>query len=192
MQLNYTLKIGHFNHFMLYILPQFFKIGLWQRCQISCLRNRNVFKRSQDWFSGGSDGKESACNAGDPCSIPGLGSFPGEGNGNPLQYPCLENLMEGGVWQATIHRVAKSQTGLSHFTFAFKTESKCKNPQFILWFQFISYTFCSPPAQKKLCIRGINDFPRFHFRNIYKIEIPYFVFMFCSWNIKFKANFNQL
>ena len=88
----------------------------------------------------------------------------------------------------------KSQTGLSNFTFtfAFKTESKCKNPQFILWFQFISYTFCSPPTQKKLCIRGINDFPRFHFRNIYKIEIPYFVFMFCSWNIKFKANFNQL
>ena len=147
MQLNYTLKIGRFNHFMLYILPQFFKIGLWQRCQISCLRNRNVFKRSQDWFSGGSDGKESACNAGDPCSIPGLGSFPGEGNGNPLQYPCLENLMEGGQ-SIGLH---KSQTGLSNFTFtfAFKTESKCKNPQFILWFQFISYVFCSPPTHIK-------------------------------------------
>ena len=122
--------------------------------------------------------KNLPANARDTGSVSGLGSFPGEGNGNPLQYPCLENLMEGGAWQAT--KNAKSQTGLSHFTFAFKTESKCKNPQFILWFQFISYTFCSPPTQKKLCIRGINDFPRFHFRNIYKIEIPYFVFMFCS------------
>ena len=44
-------------------------------------------------FPGGSDGKESACNAGDPGSIPGLGRFPGEGNGNPLQYSCLENAM---------------------------------------------------------------------------------------------------
>ena len=42
-------------------------------------------------FPGGSDGKESACNAGDMCSIPGLGRFSGEGNGNPLQYSCLEN-----------------------------------------------------------------------------------------------------
>ena len=45
-----------------------------------------------------SDGKESACNAGDPGLIPGLGRSPGEGNGNPLQYSCLENPMEGGAW----------------------------------------------------------------------------------------------
>ena len=49
-------------------------------------------------FPGGSDGKASACNVGDPSSIPGLGRSPGEGNGNPLQYPCLENLMDGGAW----------------------------------------------------------------------------------------------
>ena len=64
-------------------------------------------------FPGGSDGKESACSAGDPGSIPGLGRSPGEGNGNPLQYPCLENPMDGGAWQAAVHGVTKSQTGVS-------------------------------------------------------------------------------
>ena len=49
-------------------------------------------------FPGGSDGKASAYNAGDLGSIPGLGRFPGEGNGNPLQYSCLENPMDGGAW----------------------------------------------------------------------------------------------
>ena len=47
---------------------------------------------------GGSEVKASACNVGDLCSIPGLGRSPGEGNGNPLQYSCLENLMDGGGW----------------------------------------------------------------------------------------------
>ena len=61
-------------------------------------------------FSGGSEGKASACNAGDPGSIPGLGRSPGEGNGNPLQYSCLENAMDRGAWQATVHGVTKSQT----------------------------------------------------------------------------------
>ena len=50
-----------------------------------------------------SDGKESACNTGDPGSIPGSGRPPGEGNGNPLQYSCLENPMDRGAWQATVH-----------------------------------------------------------------------------------------
>ena len=49
-------------------------------------------------FPDGSDGKASACNVGDPGSIPGLGRFPGEGNGNPLQYSCLENPMDEGAW----------------------------------------------------------------------------------------------
>ena len=61
-------------------------------------------------FPGGSDGKESACSAGDPGSITGSGRSPGEGNGNPLQYPCLENPMDGEAWQATVHGVAKSLT----------------------------------------------------------------------------------
>ena len=51
-------------------------------------------------FPGGSDGKVSACNAGDLCSIPGLGRSPGEGNGDPLQYSCLENPMDGGAFES--------------------------------------------------------------------------------------------
>ena len=65
-------------------------------------------------FPGGSEGEESACNAGDLGSIPGLGRPPGEGKGNPLQYSCLENPMDGGAWQATVHGVTKSQTLLSN------------------------------------------------------------------------------
>ena len=61
----------------------------------------------EQYFVGGSDGKESACNAGDPGSIPGLGRSPEEGNGNPLQYSCLENSMDKGAWWATVHGVAK-------------------------------------------------------------------------------------
>ena len=70
-------------------------------------------------FPGGSDSKVSVCSAGDPSSIPGLGRSPGEGNGSPLQYSCLENALDGGAWQATVHGVAKSQTRLSDFTFTF-------------------------------------------------------------------------
>ena len=58
-------------------------------------------------FPDGSDGQESACNTGNLRLIPGLGRSPGEGNGNPLQYPCLENPMDRGTWQATAHGVAK-------------------------------------------------------------------------------------
>ena len=63
---------------------------------------------------GSSDSKESAYNAGDLCSIPGSGRSPGEGNGNPLQYSCLENPIDWGSWQATVYGVAKSQTWLSN------------------------------------------------------------------------------
>ena len=61
-------------------------------------------------FPGGSDGKESACNAGDPGLIPGSGRSPGEGTGNPDQYSCLENSMDRGAWLATFNRVSKSST----------------------------------------------------------------------------------
>ena len=60
-------------------------------------------------FPDGLDGKESACNVGDPGSVPGLGRSPGGGYGNPLQYSCLENLMDRGVWRATVHAVAESR-----------------------------------------------------------------------------------
>ena len=62
----------------------------------------------------GSDGQESACNAGDLDLIPGLGRSPGEGNDYALQYSCLENSMDRGAWRATVHGIARSQTQLSN------------------------------------------------------------------------------
>ena len=67
-------------------------------------------------FPGGSEVKASASNTGDLGSIPGSGRSLGEGNGNPLQYSCLQNPMDGEAWSATVHGVAKSYTGLSDFT----------------------------------------------------------------------------
>ena len=61
-------------------------------------------------FPGGSDGKESTCNVGDLDSIPGSGRSPGEGNGYPLHYSCLENSRDRRAWQAIVHGVAKSWT----------------------------------------------------------------------------------
>ena len=69
---------------------------------------RNCLRASLG-FPYSSVGKESACSAGDPGSIPGLGRYPGEGNGNPLQYPCLENLRDRGAWWAAVPGVAKSR-----------------------------------------------------------------------------------
>ena len=68
-----------------------------------------------DCFAGGSDGKESACNAGDLGSIPGLGRHLGEGNGNPFQFSCLENPVDRGSWRAAVYGVTKSRTQLSEF-----------------------------------------------------------------------------
>ena len=61
-------------------------------------------------FQGLDKGEVDVHNAGDPGSIPGLGRSPGEGNGYPLQYSCLENSMDRGAWQAIVHGVTRSQT----------------------------------------------------------------------------------
>ena len=74
-------------------------------------------------FPGGSDGKASVYNAGDPGLIPGLGRSLGEGNGNPLESYCLENPMDRGAWSATVHGVVKSWTRLSDFTFTFNLDN---------------------------------------------------------------------
>ena len=74
---------------------------------------KQVKIRNQDIVPGGSDSKEYVCNAGDPGSVPELGMPPGEGNGSPLQYSCLENSMDRGAWQAIVFGVTKSQTQLS-------------------------------------------------------------------------------
>ena len=68
---------------------------------------------AQEGFPGGSDGKKSTCNMGVLGLVPGFGRSLGGGNGNPLQYSCLENSMDRGAWQTTVHGAAKSQTQLS-------------------------------------------------------------------------------
>ena len=73
---------------------------------------RPSFNRARS-FPSGSDGKESACNAGGLGSITGSRRFPGEGNGHPLQYSCLENSLDRGACWATVQRVAKGRTRLS-------------------------------------------------------------------------------
>ena len=81
---------------------------LYKGLEILCRRDRlpsPVFLGSRC----GSVGKESACNTGDVGLIPGLGRSPGEGTDNPLQYSRLENSMDRGAWQATVHSVAQSQ-----------------------------------------------------------------------------------
>ena len=82
----------------------FLPFGYW----FSKVNKRRVIKHKG--FLGGSDGKESACNVEDLGSIPALGRFPGEGNGNPIQHSDLENSMDRGAWQATVNGVTKSQT----------------------------------------------------------------------------------
>ena len=67
----------------------------------------NMSQRSHAGFSGGSVVRNPPANAGDPGSIPGLGSSSGEGNGNPLQYCCLENSMDREVWSTTVYGVTK-------------------------------------------------------------------------------------
>ena len=71
-------------------------------------------------FPGGLDRKKSACDMGNLGLIPELERSPGEGNGNPLQYSCLENPMEREAWQATVHGVTKNQTQLTQFNYPFK------------------------------------------------------------------------
>ena len=78
----------------------------------------------EKWASGGSDNKESASNTGDAASIPRSGRAPGGGHGNPLQYSCLGNPMDRGVWQALVHGVTKGQILLSeeHFNYLFSSK----------------------------------------------------------------------
>ena len=87
---------------------------LWPDLWEGSLRSYHTGTLEKEGFPGGSEGKESTCNAGDPGSIPGLGRSPGESNGSPLQYPCLENSMDRGAWRATARGVTKSWTQLSN------------------------------------------------------------------------------
>ena len=86
----------------------------WLRKTCCLVTGCRVIRHSNGYFPGGSDG--GSYNVGDLGSIPGLGRYPGEGNGNPLKYSCLKILMDGGAWLATVHGVTKTQTQLSNFT----------------------------------------------------------------------------
>ena len=88
----------------------------------------NTLKLPNVHLPGGSDSKESACDTRDSGLIPGSGRSPGEGNGNPLKYSCLESSMDRGAWLATVQGVTKSWTQLSNYTFTFK---KRKNAFFM-------------------------------------------------------------
>ena len=99
-------------------------------------------------FPGGSNGKEYACNAGDPSWISGLGRSPGKENSNPLQYSWLENPMDRGAWQATFHRVAKSWTQLSDLK---KKKCMCCTWYLCILFQL----YCEPKTSLKK-IKSIN------------------------------------
>ena len=83
---------------------------LWNYTSIFFYKTQNRTISKIMGFPDGSEGKESACNSGDLGLIPRWGRTPGEGNGNPLQYSCLENTMQIGAWQAIVHGDAMSWT----------------------------------------------------------------------------------
>ena len=100
-------------------IKQMVKVNLRKDCIVNNIYLLNGKTRAQalvPWYQGhpqGLRGKESTCNAGDigdASSIPGSGRYPGGGNGNSLQYSCLENSMDRGVWRAIVESVARSQT----------------------------------------------------------------------------------
>ena len=118
--------------YFIYISEFVFEKFCWRNCCLQALKQDFFFffyricesasylsrdSNLLEYIPGGLDGKVSVYNAGEPSSILGLGRSPGEGNGNPLQYYCLENSMGKGAWQATVPGVVKSRTQLSDFTF---------------------------------------------------------------------------
>ena len=117
--------------------------------------------------------RASTYNAGDPGSIPGLGRSPGEGNGTPLQYSCLENPMDGGAWQATVHGVAKSRTRLSDFTFTCVSEVDDSSPAIL-----IPACTSSSPALTVTCV-----LVHIHILNQTFLQIFFISNLFCK-NIK--------
>ena len=93
--------------YFLFFFNYWFILDL-QYCVSFRYTTKGINYTSIQGFPGGSEVKMSACNVGDLGLIPGSGRSTGEGNGNPLQYSCLENPMDGGAWWATVHGVAES------------------------------------------------------------------------------------
>ena len=104
-------QLSRTENFIKEVVSELGKISEW-----SCWKKKRrtcLLGKKKNMSTGGSGGKESAYSAGDQGSIPGLARAPGERNGTPLQYSCLENSTDGRAWWATVHGVAKSQTRLS-------------------------------------------------------------------------------
>ena len=117
------------------------------------------------WLLSGSVGKESACNAGDLGLIPGLGRSPGEGNGNSLQYSCLENSMDRGAWWARVNGVTKSQTRLprkenSLSSEQWNMEQLCITSQSMLKGKPIFFTVLVPSVRKQARSNHLSLFTR--------------------------------
>ena len=110
-------------------------LGLWISINVKCIpKSRSQFlKVVYLSFPGDSDGKELACNAGDLGSMPGSGRSPGEGNGCPFQYSCLENSMNREAWQAIVHGVTNNWTQLKQLSTHSKEIKRIKKPQNRTW-----------------------------------------------------------
>ena len=104
-------------------------------------------------FPGDSDSKESACNAEDPDLIPGSGRSLGKGNGNPLQYSCLENFKDRGLWQATVHRVTRVRQDWLPNTFTFSL-SKCT-----IQVMQLNHPQTTPPSQSVEKLSSMKSIP---------------------------------
>ena len=133
-----ALEAQSLNHWTTRKVPQMLSSILLSSCDI-VMYNKYILVfvptsgiQTKEVRSGGSDGKESACKAGDLGSTSGLGRFPGEANGYPFLYSCLGNPMDRGVWQATVHGLTK---GLMTKTTA---NSVC-----VIMLTYFSVQFCS-------------------------------------------------
>ena len=109
-------------------------------------------------FPGGSDNKAPARNVGDPSSIPGSGRSPGEGNGHPFQYSCLENSMDGGAGWATVQGLSKSWTQLSDFTFFLSYNLLPETPFNICPYIFALDFYRLEPHERNAESNGKNTF----------------------------------
>ena len=137
-------------------------------------------------FPGGSEVKASACNVGDLGLIPGSGRCPGEGNGNPLQYPCLENPMDGGAWWATVHwsqRVGHDWATSLHFS---NINSK---PMYLITFiiKCVSWAFSLYPSSCPYCTLSnlCQPFPGTHYQRITHLSLFNFFLTFLSNSLHF-------
>ena len=171
----------------------------WFKYQLraTLLLNRNNYHLlhfTEFGFSGGSEVKASACNAGDVGSIPGSGRSPGEGNGNPLQYSCLENPMDGGAWWARVHGVAQSRTRLSNFTFTFIWYSRRDKAKTQMYWYLIQklYQFILNMGWAKKRWLGWSECPSFSFciaSDLYDFSEPLFPRQYQEDVINFKILF---